>query len=171
MPIYIAPLLPYANSQARGRKGEEHAEEGRVVTLGVIVALVVSFTPGVAGAAPRDKGLDSKKVTVCHVPPGNGADAQEITGNEANAHEITISINALAAHLKHGDFPVPNSPEGATEDPCGSDSVACDEDPVAGDEVIVETEAADGDPDIVESGDVLLIEGDFGLADSGDPSL
>jgi hypothetical protein len=33
------------------------------------------------------------KVTICHVPPGN----------PENAHEITVSINALPAHLAHGD--------------------------------------------------------------------
>jgi len=34
------------------------------------------------------------KVTVCHVPPSN----------PANFHDITISENALQAHLNHGDF-------------------------------------------------------------------
>ena len=34
------------------------------------------------------------KVTVCHVPPGN----------PENFHDITISENALQAHLNHGDF-------------------------------------------------------------------
>ena len=34
------------------------------------------------------------KLTVCHVPPGN----------PANFHDITISENALQAHLNHGDF-------------------------------------------------------------------
>lgn len=33
------------------------------------------------------------KVTICHIPPGN----------PANAHTITISANALPAHLAHGD--------------------------------------------------------------------
>ena len=33
------------------------------------------------------------KVDVCHIPPGN----------PENAHTITISENALAAHLEHGD--------------------------------------------------------------------
>lgn len=40
------------------------------------------------------KGAD-KKVTVCHVPPGN----------HAKAHSIEVGASALAAHLKHGDFP------------------------------------------------------------------
>lgn len=35
----------------------------------------------------------SKKVTICHVPPGN----------PENAHTITISINAVQTHLDHHD--------------------------------------------------------------------
>ena len=38
--------------------------------------------------------LDQGWVTICHFPPGN----------PANAHTITISVNALPAHLAHGDF-------------------------------------------------------------------
>ncbi|MFH0895624.1 MAG: hypothetical protein V2A54_14405, partial [Bacteroidota bacterium] len=37
--------------------------------------------------------LDQGWVTICHIPPGN----------PSNAHTITISINALPAHLAHGD--------------------------------------------------------------------
>jgi len=45
-----------------------------------------------------------KKVTICHVPPGN----------PANAHSLSVSINALDAHLAHGDLlgvcePAPDS--------------------------------------------------------------
>lgn len=40
---------------------------------------------------PRDR---DPKVTICHVPPGN----------PANAHEITIGAPAVAAHLRHGDI-------------------------------------------------------------------
>jgi hypothetical protein len=36
---------------------------------------------------------EGEKVTICHIPPGN----------PANAHEITVSVNALPAHLAHGD--------------------------------------------------------------------
>jgi LPXTG-motif cell wall-anchored protein len=45
------------------------------------------------GAAPAAAGSDDGKVTVCHVPPGN----------PNNAHTIVISVNALPAHLAHGD--------------------------------------------------------------------
>jgi hypothetical protein len=34
------------------------------------------------------------KVQVCHIPPGN----------PANFHTITVSQNALQAHLDHGDL-------------------------------------------------------------------
>ena len=43
----------------------------------------------VAGAMAEE----GKKVEVCHIPPGN----------PDNAHTITISENALRAHLDHGD--------------------------------------------------------------------
>ncbi|MFP2912786.1 hypothetical protein ACLESD_48825, partial [Pyxidicoccus sp. 3LFB2] len=33
------------------------------------------------------------KVTICHIPPGN----------PANAHTITVGLPALKAHTKHGD--------------------------------------------------------------------
>lgn len=36
---------------------------------------------------------NGNKVTICHTPPGN----------PDNAHAITISVNALDAHLAHGD--------------------------------------------------------------------
>lgn len=34
------------------------------------------------------------RVTICHVPPGN----------QDNAHTITVSVNAVPAHLAHGDY-------------------------------------------------------------------
>ncbi|MBZ4418682.1 hypothetical protein [Myxococcus sp. RHSTA-1-4] len=44
---------------------------------------------------------DPSKVTICHIPPGN----------PANAHSITVGLPAVKAHLKHGD----------TLGACGSD--------------------------------------------------
>jgi len=35
----------------------------------------------------------NEKVTICHIPPGN----------PGNAHSITVSVNAVPAHLAHGD--------------------------------------------------------------------
>jgi hypothetical protein len=37
---------------------------------------------------------NKKKVYVCHIPPGD----------PANAHTICVSYNALAAHIAHGDY-------------------------------------------------------------------
>lgn len=50
------------------------------------------------GTAPGGKG----GITICHIPPGN----------PANAHSITVGVPALAAHLRHGD----------TVGPCGDGS-------------------------------------------------
>ncbi|QSQ20588.1 hypothetical protein JY651_35925 [Pyxidicoccus parkwayensis] len=59
-------------------------------------------------AAPAGNGDASQgnpggigKITICHIPPGN----------PANAHTITVGMPALNAHLKHGD----------TVGACGSD--------------------------------------------------
>jgi hypothetical protein len=35
----------------------------------------------------------ASKVVICHIPPGN----------PANAHDIEVSTNAVPAHLAHGD--------------------------------------------------------------------
>ncbi|MGE5180648.1 MAG: hypothetical protein ACM31C_01235 [Acidobacteriota bacterium] len=37
---------------------------------------------------------DTKKTTVCHIPPGN----------PANAHTICVGNAAVPAHMDHGDF-------------------------------------------------------------------
>lgn len=42
---------------------------------------------------PMACGKKDKKVTVCHIPPGNSG----------NRHEICVSWNAVPAHLAHGD--------------------------------------------------------------------
>ncbi|MEW6467727.1 MAG: hypothetical protein AB1458_02320 [Bacteroidota bacterium] len=56
------------------------------------------FRLAVSGAFVVLAGLfssftNNNKVTICHIPPGN----------PGNCHEITISINALPAHLGHND--------------------------------------------------------------------
>jgi hypothetical protein len=51
--------------------------------------MLTAFAATMAQAAPLPK------VTICHIPPGN----------PENAHTITISENALAAHINnHGDI-------------------------------------------------------------------
>ncbi|WP_300564902.1 hypothetical protein [Flavobacterium sp.] len=58
------------------------------ILLGVVT---VAFT--IASYTSKNNQAN-EKVIVCHIPPGN----------PANAHDIEISINALPAHLAHGDY-------------------------------------------------------------------
>jgi hypothetical protein len=61
-----------------------------VLAASLMAALFMVANAGVAFA----DGTYGKKVTICHVPPGN----------PANAHTITVSENAVPAHLAHGDY-------------------------------------------------------------------
>ena len=60
---------------------------------------------------PGDEDEGDGGVTICHVPPGN----------PDNAHTITVSANAVPAHLAHGDYCGPCEDEVA--DPCADDDV------------------------------------------------
>jgi uncharacterized membrane protein len=53
------------------------------------ILLAVLAVVGAAAAFADSAG----KVDVCHIPPGN----------PANAHVINVSVNAVPAHLAHGD--------------------------------------------------------------------
>lgn len=57
------------------------------------ILIIVVAAIGLISLSAMKKTDDGKKVTICHIPPGN----------PDNAHSITISINALPAHLAHGD--------------------------------------------------------------------
>ena len=59
-----------------------------LILLGVVVT---AFT---IASNTTKKENKNQKVIICHIPPGN----------PANAHDIEISINALPAHLAHGDY-------------------------------------------------------------------
>ena len=59
----------------------------RATLTGLLTCALVLLLAGAATAG-------NNKVNVCHVPPGN----------PANFHTITISENALQAHLGHGDL-------------------------------------------------------------------
>ena len=48
---------------------------------------------GIAGLFVPGAAAGQAKVDICHIPPGD----------PDNAHTITISENALSAHLDHGD--------------------------------------------------------------------
>jgi hypothetical protein len=58
--------------------------------VGLLGIVLVAFTM----ISSTKKDVNGEKIIVCHIPPGN----------PANAHDIEISINALQAHLDHGDF-------------------------------------------------------------------
>ena len=77
-----------------------------IVTLSTVCFALVGFAL-VSSPAPATAG-GHNKIEICHVPPGN-------TGN---FHTISVSPNALAAHLAHGDV------EGACSDNC---AVLCDD--------------------------------------------
>ncbi len=72
----------------------EHAEFAALDTLVLPLSYVAKIpadpNPPIAGS----EGSGGKKVEICHVPPGN----------PDNAHTINVSINALEAHLEHGDL-------------------------------------------------------------------
>jgi hypothetical protein len=86
----------------------------------------LSKKPCTAGKTRGKKGMGlkfhGKKVTICHIPPGN----------PANAHTISIGLPALKAHIAHGDVmgactePNPGASNcddngGGTDDGDGSD--------------------------------------------------
>jgi hypothetical protein len=59
----------------------------RKLALAVLLAALAVF--GVAVVSADSQG----KVDICHIPPGN----------PDNAHTINVSVNAIPAHLAHGD--------------------------------------------------------------------
>ncbi|MCI0711849.1 MAG: hypothetical protein L0154_16960 [Chloroflexi bacterium] len=61
----------------------------QLLTITVLTMLVVGV--GVTGIV---NAQGNNKVTICHVPPSN----------PGNAHTITVSENAVDAHLAHGDY-------------------------------------------------------------------
>ncbi|MFQ5528638.1 MAG: hypothetical protein ACE5GX_20580, partial [Thermoanaerobaculia bacterium] len=76
-------------------------------------ALATSDTPeGFYTAVKSEKSCSPAKVQVCHLPPGN----------PANIQQICISENAVPAHLGHGDGlpgdPVPGDPSKVFDESC-----------------------------------------------------
>jgi len=57
--------------------------------LASAILLTVLAVLGVAVVSADSQG----KVDICHIPPGN----------PENAHTINVSVNAIPAHLDHGD--------------------------------------------------------------------
>jgi hypothetical protein len=61
------------------------AVKRKLIFAALIIVLVVLATAAFADSPG--------KVDICHIPPGN----------PANAHTINVSVNAIPAHLGHGD--------------------------------------------------------------------
>jgi hypothetical protein len=57
--------------------------------LALAILVAVLATLGAVASFADSPG----KVDICHIPPGN----------PANAHTINVSVNAIPAHLAHGD--------------------------------------------------------------------
>ena len=58
------------------------------------IALAIAMVPlPVAGAQAQGRGNGQQKVAICHIPPGN----------RANAKTLTLPQPAVEAHLAHGD--------------------------------------------------------------------
>lgn len=55
---------------------------------------VSSTSPSSSSSSSSTGGAGETKVTICHIPPGN----------PANAHTITVGEPAVKAHLAHGDY-------------------------------------------------------------------
>jgi hypothetical protein len=56
--------------------------------------LVTLLVPAVMLVALASSAIAGEKETLCH-----------LTGN-GSSHQITVSVNAVPAHLRHGDVPV-----------------------------------------------------------------
>lgn len=59
----------------------------------LIRTTMVAALVAVSGAFSSFTNTTNNRITICHIPPGN----------PGNCHEITISMNALQAHLGHDD--------------------------------------------------------------------
>jgi len=90
-----------------------------LTVMSCCICLVMTFSIGASSAKPRggkkidrEHRRDTQEVCLCHVPPGN----------PANAHTICVGEPAAASHLRHGD----------TLGPCpatcgGESSVTCED--------------------------------------------
>ena len=79
----------------------------RTMCAAFLVFAAIALIPQVAAAT---------NTTICHTPPGN----------VANAHLITVSENAVPAHLSHGDFVATSCACSASEGTsCGANQAPC----------------------------------------------
>jgi len=80
--------LVFGNNTAGG----DHLFEDNSVVLGSLLLRTATGDPD-AVAASREVARSADVIQICHKPPGN----------RSNMHTLTISSNALNAHLDHGD--------------------------------------------------------------------
>ena len=77
-----------------------------VISVNAVQTHLTQHEGDTLGPCPEDEGPPDdeyeEKVLICHIPPGN----------PENAHTISVSVNAVPAHLAHGD----------TEGPCPDDT-------------------------------------------------
>ena len=79
----------------------------RTMCAAFLVFAAIALIPQVAAAT---------NTTICHSPPGNAA----------NAHLITVSENAVPAHLSHGDFVATSCAcSASTGTSCGANQAPC----------------------------------------------
>ena len=92
---------------------------------------VCAFVALAASPAQRAFAAPAPKVEICHIPPGN----------PANAHTIKVSGNAIKAHLKHGDYVGPCEP--LCEETCDDGNACTADECVEGDCVHSSTDCND----------------------------
>ncbi len=128
------------------------------IVLALVIALVLPALA--AGAAPGQKA-DKGKVEECHVPPGN----------PGNAHTISVSRNALNAHLAHGDTEgeCPEERPGRVHD----DDVSSDDDDDSSDDDSSDDKTGENRAPIARAGDdrcvVYGASSELDGTDSSDP--
>jgi len=64
------------------------------VTARILAFVAILSAPAAVFAGPNNPGEKPAEVSICHVPPGN----------PANAHTITVGSAAVESHLTHGDI-------------------------------------------------------------------
>lgn len=75
----------------RGRYARLAAGLSVCIAAGALSSIAVATSDGTASAMYYTTGKKGHKVVICHKPDGE------------NPHTITVSENAVDAHLAHGD--------------------------------------------------------------------
>ena len=73
----------------------------------VLLAMLLTTERILAQESNGQGNGNAQTIEICHIP----------TGNPENAHTINVSVNALDAHLAHGDYLGPCNNSAGIEDP------------------------------------------------------